>query len=196
MYKLTNKMIQNLEKDLIKFHELFSGGRCQAWQLEELIVRAIRSDHDKADSVFWKGNGHDIGSDIVVNKDVSIQVKSGTIKKNILSLSGHRMGRFDGDLKAITDFINENQYLLVAVPYYSEEDDYGKSHVYQILYLETKLLGLGDYKKWTLDGKQYKAENEYGVRLFLRPSMSWQIWWELPIAQIPNDNKSRLIVIK
>ena len=30
MYKLTDKMIQQFEKDLNKFHELFQGGRCQA----------------------------------------------------------------------------------------------------------------------------------------------------------------------
>lgn len=33
MYKLTDRMLQALEKDLRKFHELFQGGRCQAWQL-------------------------------------------------------------------------------------------------------------------------------------------------------------------
>ena len=31
-------MLQNLEKDLRKFHELFQRGRCQVWQLEDLKV--------------------------------------------------------------------------------------------------------------------------------------------------------------
>jgi len=30
MYRLTDIMLQNLEEDLKKFHELFQGGRCQA----------------------------------------------------------------------------------------------------------------------------------------------------------------------
>ena len=67
MYRLTDVMLQNLEKDLKRFHELFQGGRCQAWQLEELIAKAIRSDFNKSDRVIWKGNGHDIGCDIMVN---------------------------------------------------------------------------------------------------------------------------------
>ncbi len=51
MYKLTDRMLQALEKDLRKFHELFQGGRCQAWQLEELIAKAIRSDFNKSESM-------------------------------------------------------------------------------------------------------------------------------------------------
>ena len=53
--KLTDIMIQNLENDLKMFHSLFRGGRCEAWQLEELIVRAIKSDHSKSESVKWIG---------------------------------------------------------------------------------------------------------------------------------------------
>ena len=64
MYKLTDIMIQNLEKDLRTFHSLFSGGRCEAWQLEELIVRAIKSDHSKSESVAWIGRGHDVDKDV------------------------------------------------------------------------------------------------------------------------------------
>jgi hypothetical protein len=189
-------MIQHLEKDLKKFHELFQGGRCQAWQLEELIAKAIRSDFDKNEKVLWKGNGHDIGCDIIVNDDVKIQIKSGTIKKDSLVLSGHRLGRFKGDLEVITDFLNDNQYLLVAVPYYSEEDDNGKSHIYQIFYLETKMLGLEDYKKWKKEKSKYVAVNKYGVELSINPSMSWQIWWNFPLSEIPESNKTRKITIK
>jgi hypothetical protein len=54
MYKLTDIMLQNLEKDLRKFHELFQGGRCQAWQLEELIAKAIRSDLKNQNKLFGK----------------------------------------------------------------------------------------------------------------------------------------------
>ena len=37
-------MLQDLESSLRKFHALFGGGRCDGWQLEELLVRAIQSD--------------------------------------------------------------------------------------------------------------------------------------------------------
>jgi hypothetical protein len=52
MYKLTNVMLQNLEKNLIEFHKLFQGGRCQAWQLEELVAKAINSDFNAKDKAF------------------------------------------------------------------------------------------------------------------------------------------------
>lgn len=94
-------MIQQFEKDLNKFHELFQGGRCQAWQLEELIAKAIRSDFSKNEKVVWKGNGHDIGCDILINDKIEIQIKSGVIANDKLVLSGHRLGRFNGDLKEI-----------------------------------------------------------------------------------------------
>ena len=196
MYKLTNTMLQNLEKDLRKFHELFQGGRCQAWQLEELLAKAIRSDFGKVDRVLWKGNGHDIGCDIEVNDNVKIQVKSGVIKKDRLVLSGHRLGRFGQSFEEITKFLNSNDYLLVAVPYLREENDNGNVHVYQIFYLDTKILGLGDYRKWQKVGSKYVALNEYGVELSISPSMSWQVWWSLPLDIIPEESRTRKIEIQ
>ena len=158
MYKLTDRMLQALEKDLRKFHELFQGGRCQAWQLEELIAKAIRSDFNKSDKVVWKGNGHDIGCDILVNDNIEIQIKSGAVDNDYLTLSGHRLGRFKADLQKITEFLNQNLYLLVAVPYYAKDCELGKSHIYQIFYLDTKTLKLEDYPKWS-EKKYKKAEH-------------------------------------
>ena len=200
MYKLTDRMLQALEKDLHKFHELFQGGRCQAWQLEELIAKAIRSDFNKSDKVVWKGNGHDIGCDIMINDDIEMQIKSGAIVGKYLSLSGHRLGRFKGDLQKITDFLQENSYLLVAVPYYTKDCERGKSHIYQIFYLDKEMLKINDYTKWQeIKGKKdavsYRAINDFGVELSIRPSMSWQIWWNVPISIISENNKTRIITI-
>ncbi len=188
-------MLQNLEKDLIKFHELFQGGRCQAWQLEELIAKAIRSDFSKSEKVVWKGNGHDIGCDIIVNNEHEIQIKSGTIKKENLILSGHRLGRFKGDFEKITEFLNQNSYILVAVPYYAKECQNGKSHIYQIFYIDSEILKIDCPKKWQENKSSYTCINKYGVELSVRPSMSWQIWWKIPIESIPESSKTRLIKI-
>jgi len=81
MYKLTDIMIQNLEKDLKTFHRLFSGGRCEAWQLEELIVRAIKSDHSKSERVIWIGRGHDVGKDVQII-EANDKVNDIQIRKN------------------------------------------------------------------------------------------------------------------
>lgn len=187
-------MLQSLEKDLKKFHELFQEGRCQAWQLEELIAKAIRSDFSKNESVTWKGNGHDIGCDIIINGKHRMQIKSGTIKKENLILSGYRLGRFKGDFKAITHFLNQNSYFLVAVPYHTEECQLGKKHIYQLFYIDSNILTIDDYKKWKQDKSSYKHINKYGVELSIRPSMSWQIWWKVPLNHLSN-NKTRLITI-
>lgn len=192
-------MLQNFEKDLKKFHDLFQGGRCQAWQLEELLAKAIRSDFSSSHKVLWKGNGHDIGYDILVDDKHDIQVKSGVVKKDILTLSGHRLGRFKGDIEKITDFLNSSTYNLLAVPYKKHEDKKGVQHIYQILYTNTDILKLDNYKDWKeIKGKKggvsYKATNKYGVELSLSPSMSWQIWWEIPLSVIPEENKTREII--
>ena len=36
-------MLQRFRQDLKKYHELFTAGRCQGWEQEELIVNAIKS---------------------------------------------------------------------------------------------------------------------------------------------------------
>lgn len=200
MYRLTDIMLQNLEKDLKKFHELFQGGRCQAWQLEELIAKAIRSDFARSEKVIWKGNGHDIGCDIMVNDEVEMQIKSGTIKNNVLTLSGHRLGRFKGDMREITDFLNQNAYLLVAVPYYTKECEKGKTHIYQLFYIDNEILQIDNWQDWKeVEGKtgsiSYSNKNKHGVDASIRPSMSWQIWWNIPLSILDENDRTRLITI-
>lgn len=195
MYKLTDIMLQSLEKDLRKFHELFQGGRCQAWQLEELIAKAIRSDFSKSEGVIWKGNGHDIGCDIIINNKHHIQIKSGKIEGDFLKLSGHRLGRFNSDLEQISDFLNKNDYVLISVPYYLEKGDFGKKHVYQIFYIDTNILKIDDHTSWQKIKKNYFLTNKKGVQLSLHPSMSWQIWWKIPLSILEKNNNTRLITI-
>ena len=43
-YRLTPRMIQSLAGFLKEYHKLFSAGRCASWELEELVVKAIKSD--------------------------------------------------------------------------------------------------------------------------------------------------------
>ena len=40
----------------------------------------------------------------MINDNIEMQIKSGAIVGKYLSLSGHRLGRFKGDLQKITDF--------------------------------------------------------------------------------------------
>ena len=195
MYKLTDIMLQTFEKDLRKFHELFQGGRCQSWQLEELLAKAIRSDFNKSDKVVWKGNGHDIGADIIVNDKYNIQIKSGKIDKKYLTLSGHRLGRFGGDLEKITEFLNANTYDLIAVPHETQEGTYGKKHVYQLFYINTDILKIECYTRWKKKKNNHHSINDGGVELIIYPSMSWQVWWKVPLIKLESGSTTRPMII-
>ena len=192
MYKLTDIMLQNFEKSLIEFHKLFQGGRCQAWQLEELLAKAIRSDFSVAEKVTWKGNGHDIDADIIVNDSHYLQVKSGKIKnKNYLEISGHRLGRFQGDFEKIKNFLNKSSYIIVSIPYEEAKDSKGIIHTYKIFYVPPNIMNITN--GFSSEGKSYVSINENKVVIKIHPSMSWQVWWKIPLYLL--DIPSREIVI-
>ena len=180
-------MVQHFEKGLIDFHKLFQGGRCQAWQLEELLAKAIRSDFAHAEKVVWKGNGHDIDADIIINDTHHLQVKAGKITKDTLVLSGHRLGRFKGDFEQIIKFLNQSNYVVVAVPYHRVDDDKGITHIYRLFYIAPKIFKVeGSFEPYK---GSYRYVNKYDVTMHIRPSMSWQIWWEIPIKHLNNVEK-------
>ena len=200
MYKLTDRMIQKLEKDLEIFHNLFSEGRCEAWQLEELIVRAIKSDHSKSESVAWSGRGHDVDKDIRIteanDKVNDIQIKSGKIKKTSVVVSGHRTGRFEGNLDKIKEFLNSSSYDTFLIPYREEVDKLGKRFIYQIFYADSNIFKIDN--DWELKNgekgtKTFFTQNSKGVKIFLRPSMSWQIWYEIPLSILTNFTREIIL---
>lgn len=185
MYTLTARMEQHLKSDLERYHALFDGGRCQGWEQEELIVRAIQSDTSAQHHPFWREAGHDDKADILVRvngKRYPLQVKSGKIQSARLVLSGHRLGRFDGDLAEISDYLNKASANIISLSYLQTDDDTGRHHEYTLRYVSVDYLrGLAG-KGWEKHGAQYRQTNEHGVEFSLRPSMSWQIWWYIPLS--------------
>jgi len=182
-------MEQNLRPLLKQYHDLFDGGRCSGWELEELFVKAIKSDTRANHLPKWREAGHDDKEDILVienGKKYHVQVKSGRITKRDprLQLSGHRLGRFKGDLEDITEYLNNPPANYIATPYRLLENDQGRSHIYRLCYLDRFMLAGIDSKKWVKHGAQWRNENRNGVMFSLRPSMSWQIWWEIPISYL------------
>lgn len=189
MYRLTPRMLQHFRHDLERYHQLFTGGRCSGWELEELLVRAIKSDTQAAHHVHWKEAGHDDEADIVVRTNGDehpIQVKSGRIQtqKNRLVLSGHRLGRFQGDFVQITEYLNSKSANFISVPYRLIEDGRGRIHAYRLTYIDAeKLRGL-QTGRWLESGAAFKQKNAFGVDLSLNPSMSWQVWWHIPMELV------------
>ena len=135
MYRLTPRMLQRFRQDLAKYHELFTAGRCKGWEQEELIVNAIKSDTQAQHHVKWREAGHDDKADIRVRTNGEyheIQVKSGQVKpvKELLVFSGHRLGRFGGDIEKITEYLNGNKANIISVSYSKKDDDKGRHHIY------------------------------------------------------------------
>ncbi|MGI9439609.1 MAG: hypothetical protein ACR2OT_01390 [Parvibaculales bacterium] len=184
MYKLTPRMLQRFERDLRKYHDLLDGGRCSGWEQEELIVNAIKSDTVAQHQVYWREAGHDDKADITVKPNGRkhlIQIKSGKEARTGISISGHRLGRFEGDFKAITEYLNNNSAHIISVRYRKVDDDAGRKHIYQLCYLDVRYLTNIAHKKWKKQGTTHEQVNDDGVVFSLRPKMSWQIWWKVPL---------------
>lgn len=195
MYRLTGRMEQSLRQSLEKYHELFNGGRCSGWELEELVYKAIQSDSAAGHHAKWKEGGHDDQADIRVRvngieyplqiKSGEIkQVKSGSVKSPHLVLSGHRLGRFNGNFKDITEYLNEERADVLSVPYRKVDDSTGRHHIYQIVYVEGLYFRQLNENAWVASGKSWTQINQHGVIFTLHPSMSWQIWWRIPLSLV------------
>ena len=195
MYRLTGRMEQTLRQNLEKYHDLFDGGRCLGWELEELIFKAIQSDSTAGHHATWTEGGHDDKADINVRVNGEVyplqikageikQIKAGDEKKPHLVLSGHRMTRFKGDFKAITEYLNEHRADFLSVPYRKVDDDTGRHHIYQIVYVEGSYLRGLNPSEWEKAGTSWKQINPYGVIFTLSPSMSWQVWWRIPLSLV------------
>ncbi|CAG8483176.1 23585_t:CDS:2 [Gigaspora margarita] len=61
------------------------------------------------------------------------------IEKSNMVVSGHRTGRFKGDLNKIKEFLNSNKYDTFLIPYCEEVDELGKRFIYQIFYADSNI---------------------------------------------------------
>ncbi len=189
MYRLTPRMVQRLTRDLKAYHGLFDGGRCSGWELEELIVNAVKSDTQAQHQVLWKEKGHDDEADITIRTNGDrhpIQIKSGSFTgtPKHLVLSGHRLGRFNGDLDEIGSYLNNPIANILSVPYRQLDGDYGRRHIYRLCYVDMSVMTGLVPEGWRQHGKQWVQVNGVGVEFSLRPSMSWQIWWKIPLSAV------------
>lgn len=56
---------------------------------------------------------------------------------------------------------------------------------YKIFLIDPMLLtDLGGYKDWNNEGSSFSYKNKYGVIADIKPNMSWQVWWEIPLNKI------------
>ncbi len=196
MYRLTARMEQTLRQYLEKYHDLFDGGRCSGWELEELVFKSIQADSTAGHHAAWQEGGHDDQADIRVrvNGEVyPLQIKSGEIKQiksgdhisPHLVLSGHRLGRFNGNFEDMTEYLNTDRADFLAIPYRKVDDDTGRHHIYQIVYVDQSYLRQLDPAGWeNVSRSSWKQINSHNVIFTLHPTMSWQVWWRIPLSLV------------
>lgn len=165
-YKLSKKDKDKIHKLLDQYHKLFPNLKCKGDCLEHIVAKALNGQ--------VKG-GHDKETDIVI-KGVGIQIKSGEIKDEILTISGHRLTRFGKDFKKIDTFLKSTNPIIVSVPAKKDTFEYS---IYEINSALLKPTGT-----WAKKGKSYYQTNKSNVQLSISPSMSWQIWWKIPISKL------------
>ena len=176
MIKLYPIVTKNLETLLEQHHQLYKKIRCKAEYLEEIIVLALRSSDFAVD---WDPASHDKEKDIVVNSTDKIQIKSGSFTKtnNTITISGHRLGRFEGDLIKITNYLNKSSSDIISV---FNPDKTSKKNLYTVASISKEVLKGIKPDKWIKKNTTYTQTNSENVEFSIRISMSWQIWWQIP----------------
>ena len=171
MYRLTPRMQQILRRNLKEYHHLFNGGGCSGQCLEELIFQSIRLDYNAA---------HPADICVTVNGETyPLEIKSGIVKGRYLTLSGHRLGRFEGELEQITSYLNSRKSEMLSVSYRRSAEDRG-IHLYQIMYVDATYFHDLNPSSWKKIGGRWEQTNQYGVIFLLNPDMGWKIRWKIP----------------
>ena len=154
----------------------------------------------KAKGLFDSARGHDTNKDVQIietnGKVNDIQIKSGKIEKSNMVVSSHRTGRFKGDLNEVKEFLNSNKYDTFLIPYREEENELGKRFIYQIFYADSNIFKIDnewEQKNSEKGTKTFFTQNSKGVKIFLRPSMSWQIWYEIPLSILTNFTREIIL---
>ena len=179
MIDLFPEVTKNIKEILYKHHQIYKKVRCKAEYLEEVVVAALRLNNTE---VNWNPASHDKEKDIIVNKNDKIQIKSGKFdKKNTLSISGHRLGRFNGDLRKVTKYLNDSTSDIISVFNPKKNSD---KHFYAVASIPKEVLKDIKHNKWIKKNTTYIQNNSNNVKLSLKIKMSWQIWWEVPVDKI------------
>ncbi|RIA93318.1 S-adenosyl-L-methionine-dependent methyltransferase [Glomus cerebriforme] len=137
--QLTEKLIFsriNGNKGRILIPFAGSGSECVVAEMNNIEYLGIEINPEYVE-------GHDVGKDVQIRetngKVNDIQIKSGKVKKSNMVVSGHRTGRFKGDLNKIKEFLNSNKYDTFLIPYRKEEDKLGRRFVYKIFYADSNI---------------------------------------------------------
>jgi hypothetical protein len=205
-FEIPKASVSRLENGLKMFHHLFKDNKCAATLIEELFVKSLRMD-PKLKDLTWKCGSHAQKADMTLPSGLTISVKSATIDKDILTMSGHRLTTNNGDFNKINASL-KNNIADVMVCFLHDE----KEGTYQVFYIDedvfqypnsarawkpiNKKVNLSHYiaaKDSTkgiaaaklkfiedINGLRFGWNASNGMSATVTPKMSWQIWWHIP----------------
>ncbi len=97
------------------------------------------------------------------------------------------MGTYKNDWPAITEYLKSKDANILSVAYEQVNDERGRKHIYQVSYVAADLLKNISANAWVKVGAQYRQTNEQGIEFSVCPSMSWQIWWKIPLELVAQE---------
>jgi hypothetical protein len=174
-----------LSQKLIAFHGILPRSHMTAEYLEDAVSSSLDIDPDLHENVVWVPRSHTSKSDIVLKNrnNFGISVKSGSMRNNMLKISGHRFSKANGDFNKINELLE--MYLSDIMICFV----YTNSH-YEIFYVDKSIFVYPVCaKEWTaVMGSKTGRPQKFvfvsanGLVVDIIPNLSWQVWWSIPIV--------------
>lgn len=181
-----------LIEDIYKHHQIYD------YQIKDISSENILTNFfEKNDQqVYWEIGSHKPGSDVyifTVDKQFGYSVKSAKEpSKNgkYLKISSYRTESnptWEDKKKSIIEIEKDIHGYVVFSRQESKKENF-ISIIYSVYLIEPELLSIESFNVSPTGNGDYKGNNNHGVELYCRKTMSSQIWLSVPMELIKNSN--------
>jgi hypothetical protein len=191
LFTLSRMTERSLQERFQAFHGIFRKNKCTGSYVEEIAYRALTMDHELGERVAWSSGSHSAIADIRIlapSGDIGLSVKSGKPVKghpDLIQIPGHRLSRAHGDLNLVNAILRKQVSDVVLCFLHNP-----LSEEYQIIYIDAPVFVYPTTSTgWhaTIGHKngriaQYSWTSPHGLVAEIKPDLSWQIWWTIPLA--------------
>lgn len=178
-------LYERMKLKLRGWHDLFHYCSPKAEFLEEIFASSLDGAYSaEGVEVDWTPFSHRKDRDILVkqgDEEAKFSIKTGQLVRGKLVISGYRLGRFGGDFAKINEFLTEEAHKQIHLALPSTQEN--GAVVYSLFRIDPQLLCPSAGIEWAQRKNSFYHRNESGVQLAVHPSMSWQVWWEIPVDQ-------------
>lgn len=173
----------SLKDKFVGFHGILPRSHLTGGYLEDAVASSLNIDPELRDKVDWYPGSHNPKSDIILNdKNIGISVKSGTIDKGFLKVSGNRLSKSNGDFNKINALLTEYVSDIMICFIYN-------NFKYSIYYVDREYFVYPTSANFwkPIMGKRNGVVSEYlynspsGIIVKILPKLSWQVWWNIPL---------------